>query len=64
MVVIAFVRCYKLGDFIDANLKKIKIKKNGSREISVFKYGLEYLSRVVISNVNIFNINVYDFIVV
>jgi len=26
MVMIAFVWCYKLGDFIDANFKKIKIK--------------------------------------
>jgi hypothetical protein len=64
VVMIAFVWCYKLGDFIDANFKKIKIKKHGNREISVFKHGLDYLSRVVISNVNVFNINVYDFIVV
>jgi hypothetical protein len=64
LVMIAFVWCYKLGDFIDANFKKIKIKKHGNREISVFKHGLNYISRVVISNVNIFNINVYDFIVV
>jgi hypothetical protein len=64
VVMIAFVWCYKLGDFIDANFKKIKIKKHGNREISVFKHGLEYLSRVVMSNVNVFNINVYDFIVV
>ena len=64
MVMIAFVWCYKLGDFIDANFKKIKIKKHGNREISVFKLGLDYLTRVIISNVNLFKINVYDFIVV
>ena len=64
VVMIAFVWCYKLGDFIDANFKKIKIKKHGNRKISAFKHGLEYLSRVVISNVNVFNINIYDFIVV
>jgi transposase len=64
VVMMAFVWCYKIGDFIDANFKKIKIKKHGNREISVFKYGLEYLSRVVISNVNVFNINVYGFFVV
>ncbi len=64
IVMIAFVWCYKLGDFIDANYKKIKIKKHGNREISVFKHGLEYLSRVIGTNINVFNINVYDFIVV
>jgi len=61
---IAFVWCYKLGDFIDAYYKKIKIKKHGNREVSVFKHGLEYLSRVIGTNINVFNINVYEFIVV
>jgi len=64
IVMIAFVWCYKLGDLIDANFKKIKIKKHGNREIRVFKHGLEYLSRIVISNVNVLNINVYYYIVV
>ncbi len=36
LVIIAFVWCYKLGDFIDANFKKIKMKKSGTREISIF----------------------------
>src|SRR5690606_22641373 len=45
LVMIAFVWCYKIGDFIDSEIKPIKIKKHGNRAISVFKYGLDYLSR-------------------
>jgi IS4 transposase len=34
---IAFVWCYKSGDFANQNIKKIEIKKHGIRAISVFK---------------------------
>lgn len=57
LVMIAFIWCYKIGDFIDSELKPIKIKKHGNRAISVFKYGLEYLSRVLITGNNKFSIN-------
>lgn len=62
LVMIAFVWCYKIGDFIDSEIKPIKIKKHGNRAISVFKYGLDYLSRVLISNSNCFNINCLKFL--
>ena len=62
LVMIAFVWCYKIGDFIDSELKPIKIKKHGNRAISVFKYGLEYLSRVLITGNNKFNINCLQFL--
>jgi len=62
LVMIAFVWCYKIGDFIDSEIKPIKIKKHGNRAISVFKYGLDYLSRVLISNSNIMSINCLKFL--
>lgn len=62
LVMIAFVWCYKIGDFIDSELKPIKIKKHGNRAVSVFKYGLEYLSRVLITGSNKFNINCLQFL--
>lgn len=62
LVMIAFVWCYKIGDFIDNNSKPIKIKKHGNRAISVFKYGLDYLSRILISNCNTLNINFLEFL--
>lgn len=49
LTMIAFVWCYKIGDFIDQNIKKIEIKKHGRRAISVFKYGLDCLSKFLLT---------------
>ncbi|NLN24901.1 MAG: IS4 family transposase [Bacteroidetes bacterium] len=62
LVMVAFVWCYKIGDFIDSEIKPIKIKKHGNRAISIFKYGLDYLSRVLISKCNYLNINYLKFL--
>ncbi len=37
LVMIAFVWCYKVGDYIDSEIKPISIMSHGSRAISVFK---------------------------
>lgn len=37
IVMIALVWCYKIGDFIDENIKPIKIKKHQRKAFSVFK---------------------------
>jgi len=44
LVMIAFVWCYIVGDYLDQHVKSIAIKKHGHRPKSVFKYGLEYIS--------------------
>ena len=62
LVMIAFVWCYKIGDFIDTHLKKIVIKKHGRRAISVFKYGLDYLSKCLLSGFNKYNLNLVKFL--
>lgn len=49
MVMIAFVWCYKVGDYLDRHVKPIPIKKHGHRAKSVFKYGLEYISNVLLN---------------
>ena len=45
LTMIAFVWCYQIGDYVDLNLKPIKIKKHGRRAISIFRYGLDLISR-------------------
>lgn len=47
LVMIAFVWCYKMGDYLDKNIKSIPIKKHGHRAKSVLKYGLEYISNIL-----------------
>ncbi|HZW78528.1 MAG TPA: transposase [Flavobacteriaceae bacterium] len=62
LVMVAFVWCYKIGDYIVTYIKRIKIKKHGNRAISVFRYGLDYLSRILISNNNILKIKYLEFL--
>lgn len=46
LVMIAFVWAYKVGIYLDS-LKPIKIKKHGRKAYSYFKYGLNYLARLL-----------------
>ena len=62
LVMIAFVWCYKIADFIDTQIRPIKIKKHGRRAVSVCKYGLDYLSRVLLTGYNELNINLLQFL--
>ena len=62
LVMIAFVWCYKIGDFIDAQIKAIRIKKHGRRAISVFRYGLDYLSKCLLSGINKCNLSLFQFL--
>lgn len=62
LTMIAFVWCYKIGDYIDTQIRPIKIKKHGRRAVSVFKYGLDYLSECLLSGFNKLNINLINFL--
>lgn len=62
LAIIAFVWCYKIGDYIDENVKKIKIKTHGRRAVSVFKCGLDYLSKVLLTGFNTLEYSVFSFL--
>lgn len=62
LVMIAFVWCYKIGDYIDREIKPIPLKTHGRRAISVFKYGLDYISECLLSGFNKLNINLLQFL--
>lgn len=62
LVMIAFTWSYLIGDFLDEIFKPIKLKTHGRRAISVIKYGLDYLSKVLLSGVNKYKINIYQFL--
>ena len=62
LVMIAFVWCYKIGYFIHTQIRKIRIKTHGRRAISVCKYGIDYLSRVLLTGYNELNINLWQFL--
>jgi hypothetical protein len=58
---IAFVWCYKIGDYLDKNIKKI-IKKHGRRAVSVFKYELDYLSKFLLTGFKCLESNLFSFL--
>jgi hypothetical protein len=62
LVMIAFTWSYLIGDYIDKNFKQIKIKTHGRRAISLIKYGLDYLSKFLLSGFNKYKINIYEFL--
>ena len=62
LTIVAFVWCYKIGDYLDDNVKRIKIKKHGRRAVSVFKYGLDYLSKFLFTGVNRLENNLFCFL--
>jgi hypothetical protein len=62
LTIIAFVWCYKIGDYLDENILKIKIKKQGRRAISVFKYGLDFLSKSLFTPCNILEYSLFSFL--
>lgn len=49
LVLVAFIWAYKAGIYLNS-IKPIKIKKHGRRAKSIFKYGLEYLAKILFSN--------------
>lgn len=58
LTMVAFVWCYAIGHYLDSKIKPIKIKKHGRRAVSVFRYGLDYLSECLLSGINKLNINI------
>jgi transposase len=62
LTMIAFVWCYKVGDYLDENIRKIKIKKYGRRAVSVFKNGLDYLSKFLLTGFNSLEKNMFCFL--
>lgn len=62
LTMIAFVWCYRIGDFIDENIEKIKNKTHGRRSVSVFKYGLDYLSKFLLTGFNVLELRLFNFL--
>jgi hypothetical protein len=62
LTMIAFVWCYKIGDFLDEKVRKIKIKTHLRKAISVFKYGLDYVSKELLTGIKALEINIVHFL--
>lgn len=61
LVMIAFVWCYKIGIYLH-KIRPIQIKKHGRKAKSIFKYGLNFLAKILLNNENQDNTNIYQFL--
>ena len=62
LVLIAFIWCYNIGDFADKHFKNIITKSHNRRAVSVFKHGLDLLSKYLLTNYNNLNIKFLQFL--
>lgn len=62
IVMIALVWCYKIGDYVNENIKPIKTKKHQRKAFSLFKYGLNCINNILNNALNILKINVLQFL--
>lgn len=62
IIMIAYVWCYLVGIYIHENVKPIKVLKHGRRAVSLFKYGLDYISQCLINHTDRYRINVFNFL--
>jgi hypothetical protein len=62
LTMIAFVWCYKIGDYLNENIQKRMTKKHGRRAVSVFKYGLDYLSKFLLTGFKSLENNLFCFL--
>ena len=58
VISVAFIWAYRAGIFRHENEKPIRILKNGRRAKSIFKYGLERLSNILLSLIHLADIEI------
>ena len=61
-VMLAFAWAYVVGVFANENIKPVRILKNGKKAKSLFKYGLNIITNVLINHMNTTNIDVFKFL--
>jgi hypothetical protein len=62
VVMIAFVWAYRVGVFINENIKPVRILNNGRRAKSLFKYGLEYIATCLLKQHAGDDLNIFEFL--
>lgn len=62
IIMIAYVWCYLVGIYIHENIRPIKVLKHGRKAVSLFKYGLEYISLCLINHTDRYRIDIFKFL--
>jgi len=62
LVMVAFAWAYVVGIYVNDNIKPIRIKNDGKRTKSLFKYGLETIANYLNNPLAICNFNIFEFL--
>jgi hypothetical protein len=62
IVMLAFAWAYVVGDFVDNNIKPIRILKHGRRAKSILKHGLEVIAEILLNPLAVAQINIFQFL--
>lgn len=62
LIMVAFVWAYKVGIHIHQNVKQITIKKHGRKAKTIFKTGLDYITKCFLNASYISQFNIFEFL--
>jgi len=62
LVMVAFVWAYKVGIHIHQNIKPIAIKKHGKKAKTIFKTGLDYITKCFLNTSYVSEFNIFEFL--
>lgn len=62
LVMMAFVWCYNIEEFVYKNLKPIRILKHGRKTKSIFRYGLDIVTEFLTRGRNDYGILIFSFL--
>jgi len=62
LVMMAFIWAYKVGIYIHQNIKPIKIKTHGRKAKTIFKLGLDFLTKCFVNALYKMKFNVFNFL--
>jgi hypothetical protein len=63
LVIVAFTWAYKVGVYLHNQMKPIKLKRHGNRARSIFKYGLAFITSVLLNAYYQTDIDIFKFFV-
>ena len=62
LIMVAFVWAYKVGIHIHQNIKPIKVKKHGRKAKTIFKTGLDFITKYFLNDSYIPEFNIFEFL--
>jgi len=62
LIMVAFVWAYKVGIYIHENIKQIEVKKHGRKAKTIFKTGLDFITKCFLNGSYTPKFNIFEFL--